>query len=51
MDNLWPNLQHYGQAVFETQLGLPLLFSLLLPKPERAIVWLALGISAATVGV
>ena len=53
VDNLWPNLQHYGQAVFETQLGLPLLgiLAVLLPKPERAIVWLALGISAATVGV
>ncbi len=53
VDNLWPNLQHYGRAVFETQLGLPLLgvLAVLLPKPERAIVWLALGISAATVGV
>ena len=53
VDNLWPNLQHYGRAVFETQLGLPLLgvLAVLLPKPERSIVWLALGISAATMGV
>jgi Dolichyl-phosphate-mannose-protein mannosyltransferase len=53
VENLWPNLQQYGRAVFETQLGLPLLgvLAVLLPKPERATVGLALGISAAMVAV
>ena len=53
MDNLWPNLQHYGRALFETQLGLPLLaFS---PPSSRretraAIVWLALGSARMALG-
>jgi hypothetical protein len=51
--NLVPNLQNYGRALFETQFGLPLLgiLAVSLPRVVRPTVWLALGVSAATIAV
>ena len=53
LDNLPLNLQQYGRALLETQLGLPLLgvLAVLLKKSVRSTVLLALAISVATVGI
>ena len=53
VDNVMVNVQQYGRVLFETQLGLPLLgvLALLLPRRVRATVFLALGVSFATLVV
>ena len=46
-----PNMRNYGTALFETQLGLPLvglLAPVVLGRDKRGCIWLALGMSAAT---
>jgi hypothetical protein len=53
-DHLVPNLRNYGRALFETQLGFPLLGGLALfvvPHDRRRLVWLALSVTAAMVAV
>lgn len=52
--NVVPNAAHYGRALLETQLGLPLLgvfAPLILPRPHRAIGWLAVAVSLSVLGV
>lgn len=49
-----PNIRHYGQALLETQLGIPLLgllAPLVLAPRLRAIAWLGIATSAATIAV
>lgn len=52
--NVVPNLRHYGTAVIETMLGLPL-FGLAalatVSRPLRPVVWLAVSVSASIVAV
>ncbi len=54
VQHLVPNLRHYGTAMFETMLGLPL-FGLAalatVSRPDRPIVWLAVSISSSIVAV
>jgi hypothetical protein len=51
---LVPNIRNYGSALFETQLGFPLVGVLAIgavPHDRRRFVWLALALTASIVGV
>lgn len=54
LQNVIPNIRQYGRALVETQLGLPLLGVLaivLTPRGVRAVVWLALAVSASIAAI
>jgi hypothetical protein len=54
LQNVLPNLRLYGRALFETQLGLPLLgvvAVVLTPRGGRSVVWLTLAMSGSIVAV
>ena len=54
LQNVMPNVRQYGRALFETQLGLPLLgvvAVVLTPRRVRSVVWLALAVSGSIAAV
>ena len=54
LQNVMPNIRQYGRALFETQLGMPLLGVLaivLTSRKVRSVVWLALAVSASVVAI
>jgi hypothetical protein len=53
-DHVLPNLRNYTSALFETQLGFPMLGVLAIfavPRDRRHVVWLALAFTASVVAI